>query len=177
MSEIFLSYAHADRPRIKPLLDVFAQQGWSVWWDRTIPVGKTWDRTIQAALDNARCVVVLWSRDSIESDWVQNEAHDAKERGILVPVLLDPVKPPLAFRRIQAANLIGWNGQLPHTEIDQLTHAVSGYLPEESRRAQKPWKHKRIRRTALPMSGYRPDPSPWAVPQAMNALMTRSRPA
>jgi len=137
MSEIFLSYASADRPRIQPLLNLLAQQNWKVWWDRTIPPGQTWDRIIEQALDNAKCVIVLWSQNSICSDWVLNEAHHAKDRNILVPALLDDVKVPLAFRRIQAASLVGWTGQLPHPEIEQLLGAVSIFIPPKAPQAPK----------------------------------------
>ena len=41
MSDIFLSYASDDLARIHPLVQFLTQQGWSVWWDRTIPLGKT----------------------------------------------------------------------------------------------------------------------------------------
>lgn len=128
MTDIFISYASADRPRVKPLVDALGQKGWSVWWDRTIPAGKTWDRVIEAALSDARCVIVLWSRDSVQSDWVRTEADEAKRRGILVPALLDEIDIPLAFKRIQAANLAGWSGMLPSAEFEELARAVSEVL-------------------------------------------------
>ena len=31
-----------------------------------IPFGKTWRQTIEKELINARCVIVLWSKSSIE---------------------------------------------------------------------------------------------------------------
>ena len=80
-------------------------RGWSTFWDRTIPIGKTWRETIGSELDGARCVIVLWSKTSIESDWVQEEADDAKRRGVLVPILIDNIQPPIGFRSIQAAHL------------------------------------------------------------------------
>jgi formylglycine-generating enzyme required for sulfatase activity len=128
VSDIFLSYASPDRPRVKPLVDALRQQGWSVWWDRTILPGKTWDQVIEAALDDARCVIVLWSRASIQSHWVRTEADEAMRRRILVPALLDDVIIPLAFRRIQAANLVDWSGVLPSAGFDELARAVSEVL-------------------------------------------------
>lgn len=128
MTDIFISYASADRPSVKPLVDALQQQGWSVWWDRTILAGKTFDRVIEAALKDSRCVIVLWSKDSVDSDWVWTEADEGKRRGILVPALLDNVDIPLAFRRIHTANLIGWSGALPSDQFDELTRAVSDVL-------------------------------------------------
>ena len=67
--------------------------GWSIFWDRTIPTGKTWRETIGRALNDARCVIVLWSKTSIESGWVQEEADDAKRRGVLIPILIENAQP------------------------------------------------------------------------------------
>ena len=128
MTDIFISYASADRPRVKPLVDALQQQGWSVWWDRTILAGKTFDRVIEAVLKDSRCVIVLWSKASVESDWVWTEADEGKRRGILVPAIMDDVSIPFAFRRIQTANLIGWSGGLPSDQYDELARAVSDVL-------------------------------------------------
>src|SRR5262247_301666 len=108
MTDIFLSYASADRERIRPLVSVLEQQGWSVWWDRKIPPGKTYDQVIEQALEGARCIVVVWSQTSVQSEWVKVEADEGMNRNALVPVLIEEAKIPLAFRRIQAARLIGW---------------------------------------------------------------------
>jgi len=97
MSDIFISYASEDRDRVKPLAKALENQGWSVWWDRTIPPGKTFDQVIEEAINAARCVVVLWSKISIKSDWVKEEANIGKERNILVPARIDPVDLPLGF--------------------------------------------------------------------------------
>ncbi|QIG49435.1 toll/interleukin-1 receptor domain-containing protein [Nordella sp. HKS 07] len=69
------------------------------------PVGETWRDNIGKSLDEAGCVVVAWSSNSINSRWVQEEADEARERRILIPLLLDRVKPPMGFRDLQAANL------------------------------------------------------------------------
>ena len=93
---------------------------------------QTWDQVIEAALADARCVIVLWSLDSIRSDWVRAEADDAKQRGILVPVLLDDMRIPLAFRGIQAAHLVGWSGAGTHPEFQGLCAAVAGMVERPS---------------------------------------------
>ena len=100
MSDIFVSYASKDRPWVLRLVRALERHGWSVWWDRAIAPGKTFDQVIEEALGAARCVIVVWSRTSVSSDWVKSEAAEGAGRHILVPVLLDEVRIPLAFRRI-----------------------------------------------------------------------------
>src|SRR4029450_1571934 len=128
MSDIFISYARADKDRAEHLAEAFSRQGWSVWWDREIPPGKSFDETIENALNSARCIIVLWSRDSVSSRWVKTEAAEGAERGILVPSLIDKVQIPLEFKRIEAADLSDWQGDSPHSEFDQLLKTVASML-------------------------------------------------
>ena len=110
MSDIFISYASEDRSRVRLLADALSGYGWSVWWDREIPAGRTFDQVITEALDDARCVVVVWSRDSVASSWVREEADEGRKRGVLIPVLIDQISPPLGFGRIHAASMTEWDG-------------------------------------------------------------------
>jgi TIR domain len=130
VSDIFISYASSDKWRIRPLVEALQEQGWSVWWDRRILPGEAWEEVVEKALVDTKCVIVLWSQKSIQSDWVRTEASDAKQRGILVPALLDEVTIPLAFRRIQAARLVDWSGTLPNAEFDKLVLAISQVLSQ-----------------------------------------------
>jgi hypothetical protein len=125
---VFLSYASSDRSTAQALASALSGRGWSVWWDRTILPGKKYDRVIEEALNSARCVVVLWSRESVESDWVKTEASEGARRGILVPVLIENVTIPLEFRRLQAADLVGWNKSHSHPGFDNVARAVSALV-------------------------------------------------
>lgn len=139
MSEIFLSYKSEEEARAKIIVEALEQHGYSVWWDRIIPPGKTYDQVIEEALDAAKCVIVLWSKESVKSDWVKNEVEEGVQRRILVPVKIDEVKIPLAYRRIQAANLIDWHGVLPNPQFDLLINSVAeivGRPPALKRRSK-----------------------------------------
>jgi hypothetical protein len=110
LSEIFLSYASADRARVAPLVHALEAEGLQLWWDRDIDSGQSFHKVIQQALTAAPAVIVVWTNESVQSEWVLNEASDARKRDRLVPVLLDPVTPPLEFRHLQAADLSDWKG-------------------------------------------------------------------
>lgn len=137
MSDIFISYASADRPRAGILAQALAPYGWSVWWDRDIPVGKPFPPVIEEQLTVAKCVIVLWSEAAVKSDWVQNEAAEGKERGILVPALIADVKIPLEFRRIQTARLIEWRGEPTHPEFTKLLTAIEQHLGRRNLSAEE----------------------------------------
>ncbi len=124
MADVFLSYASADRDRAKALAEAIAAEGWSVWWDRAIPPGRVFDEVIEEALDAASCAVVLWSGASVASSWVRSEAAEAMRRRILVPVLIEPVKIPLEFRRLQAADLSAWRGTPSDPQFAELLRSI-----------------------------------------------------
>ncbi|HEX5026180.1 MAG TPA: TIR domain-containing protein [Agriterribacter sp.] len=125
MADIFISYSSEDKTRVKAIAVILEQKGWTVWWDRQIPVGKRYDNVIEEELNNAKCVIVIWTKRSVASEWVKNEASEAAQREILAPLLLEDVKIPLAFRRIEAARLIDWNGAMDYPELEVLFNAVS----------------------------------------------------
>jgi hypothetical protein len=110
MTDIFLSYTEKDRAQAGRLATMLESVGWTVWWDRRIPAGDTWRNVLEKALTNTRCMIVLWSARSIESEWVYEEATEGRRLGKLVPVMIEAVRPPAGFREIQAADLTNWDG-------------------------------------------------------------------
>lgn len=140
MSDIFISYKSEDRPKAKIIAEALEENGNSVWWDRLIPPGKTFDQVIVEALSAAKCVIVLWSRESVSSDWVKNEAREGSQRHILVPILIEDVNIPFEFKHIQAARLVDWQGELPNPEFDLLLNSVAeivGRLPTQKMEIKK----------------------------------------
>ena len=61
------------------------REGWSVWWDRRIPTGRSFDEVIQEALAAARSVVVVWTKTSVNKTWVKNEARRRVAPKCVVP--------------------------------------------------------------------------------------------
>jgi TIR domain/PDZ domain len=130
MADLFISYASEDRERARALAEMLAARGWSVWWDREIPLGQSFDEVIEKALTRAKCVIVLWSTVSVASEWVRNEASEGKRRGILVPVFIEPVDAPLAFRLLNGADLRDWSGDANHPEFARLVERVTELLAQ-----------------------------------------------
>ncbi len=128
MNEIFISYAAEDRIQAQQLAAALGARGWDVWWDREIPLGKSFDEVIEKAIAQAKCVIVLWSALSVASEWVRNEASEGKRRGILVPVFLEHVEAPLAFRLLNGADLSEWSGNARDDEFLRLVGRVTELL-------------------------------------------------
>ena len=128
MADIFLSYARENYEIAKRLSERLENIGWSVWWDWEVPAGQTWRDMIEQSRASMRCMVVLWSMDSIDSDWIKEEAETGKAQRMLVAALIDEVKPPMGFRAIQAANLIGWDGSQDFPGFASLIDALEARL-------------------------------------------------
>lgn len=124
MADVFLSYASEDRERIRELVSALEAADYSVWWDRAIVPGTSFGPEIEREIAAARCIVVLWSHASIRSQWVQGEAAEGLDRRILVPVMLDDVRPPLLFRYQDAADFRDWKGQVQHPEFIRLREGI-----------------------------------------------------
>lgn len=131
MADIFISYSSKDRAVVSQIATLLESRGWSIWWDTQISIGKRFDSTIEVELQKAKCVIVVWTKNSIESEWVKNEANNAAERGVLVPVLLEPVTIPLAFSRIETAMLADWNGEEDNHELTILFNSIEAIVNQE----------------------------------------------
>src|SRR3990170_6062748 len=125
MASVFLSYAREDAVIAKALAAALQQAGHEVWWDRQIHGGAEYSGAIQAALNSAQVVLVLWSRASIGSEWVRDEAAEGRDSGRLLPVVLDDCKPPLGFRQRQSIDMAGWSGRGPPPNFGNLLGALS----------------------------------------------------
>jgi membrane-associated phospholipid phosphatase len=129
MADIFLSYSRADLPRARQFERALEECGWSVFWDRELLPGEGFRRAIEHELRQARCVIVLWSKTSIESEWVIDEAESGKQNGRLVSVRIDDVEMPLGFRQLHAAMLVDWQGDSGHTEFQLLARRLHTLIP------------------------------------------------
>src|SRR4030095_4225067 len=151
MSDIFLSYYTEDRDRILPLVQALEKAGWSVFWDRKIRLGTSRRHFIGSKIQDSRSVLVVWTENSITSEWVLEEAETGKRRKVLIPVMLDNVEPPYGFGSIQTANLVAWNGDSSFPTFKRLVEdlaSILGPIPEavneaeERRKAEEELRHE-----------------------------------
>ena len=130
MADIFLSYSRQDLPRARQFEQALEQCGWTVFWDRELLPGEGYRRAIEHELKQAGCVIVLWSRASVESEWVIDEAESGKQNGgRLVSVRIDDVEMPLGFRQLHAATLLDWAGDVEHGDFQLLTRRLHALIP------------------------------------------------
>lgn len=86
MADVFISYSQRDVANARMLAALLAANNHTVWWDNHLEGGDQFRQKIAAQLASARAVIVIWSKNSVASDWVQSEAGRALADGKLVPV-------------------------------------------------------------------------------------------
>lgn len=128
---IFLSYAHGDQAKAQRLAAALRRAGYDVWWDALIEGGSRYAETIDEALQTVDAVLVLWSKQSVASDWVRDEAGQGRDRHRLVPLSLDGTLPPIGFRQIQTIDISRWRGRADSREFEAITRAISAAVRQE----------------------------------------------
>jgi len=122
--DVFISYSREDRPKVEKIAQALTQRGLRVWWDPEIKTGAGFRQEIADALGSTRSVIVMWSRYSVASRFVADEADEGAARDILFPALIDNVDIPLGFRQIQTADLTHWRGNLNDNAFKAFISAV-----------------------------------------------------
>lgn len=86
MADVFISYSKNDVADARKLAALLEANGYSVWWDNHLEGGEQFRGKIASELASARAVIVIWTKSSVASDWVQSEAGRALADHKLVPV-------------------------------------------------------------------------------------------
>ena len=152
MPHVFLSYARQDFGRAKSVATALERAGMSVWWDRHLGGGSEYSKEIEQALEAAAAVVVLWSKASVDSAWVRDEAAKGRDSRRLIPATLDGTPPPLGF------------GQIHTIDLRNAARGVSGGLQQIVSAAQQ-----KLSAPSAPIGLQEPvsgsnQPAPWKRP-------------
>ncbi len=124
---VFFSYSRADQEHALPIIKAIEHNGYGVWWDGLLEVGTTFLDSTEQALESAEAVVVLWSKTSVNSHWVRDEATSGRVRDRLVPLSLDGTDAPLGFRQVQIINMENWDGATDAPQMLEIQKVLAQY--------------------------------------------------
>ena len=110
MNDIFISYQNKDRKYARALAEMLARHGYDVWWDINLLPGQVFANEINSIIGKSKATIVLWSENSISSDWVKSESSLALEKNILIPIQIENVSLPAPFNVLHTLNLNEWGG-------------------------------------------------------------------
>lgn len=129
MDDLFISYSRKDQPTAKRLHNFLDDEGWDVWWDQEIQVGENWNDDLVEALNKSKAIVILWSKNSVKSEWVRKEAQYAYDHNKLFPILLEECDVPEPFTKIQWVMLFDWQGEPEHEQLGRVLRSLAERAP------------------------------------------------
>jgi hypothetical protein len=102
VADIFISYCNQQQQPTRDVAACLEAEGYSVWWDTNLIPGELFRGVIEQELNAAEAVIVIWTNDSVVSDWVISEAEHGRRNKKLIPLrtrdLTEPI--PLPFDTI-----------------------------------------------------------------------------
>ena len=104
MSDVFFSYARRDHEAARRIVEALRAAGLTVSDDQDMTPGADFARQLEAELESAQCVFILWSAAANESQWLQNALRfviKAWSSDRLVVAALDETELPTGLRDIQ----------------------------------------------------------------------------
>ena len=143
MNDIFISYKREEQPEARKLADALEKERWNVWWDPKLRAGEHFDDVIEKALKDSKCVVVMWSKLSVNSRYVKDEATYALNRNKLVPVKIEEAELPFRFEGLHTPLLIGWDGSREFPDFRRLVDDISVIVKPSEVARQRPRPSKR----------------------------------
>jgi hypothetical protein len=131
MSDVFISYKSRMRPRVREIAQALEELGLTVWFDNQLEAGQSFAAVINAELSRARCVVVCWTPDAFapedgsEVSWVEAEASIARDRKVIVPIMLERVPLKAPWNMFHTERLMDWPaGAHDHPAWQALLEAI-----------------------------------------------------
>jgi TIR domain len=134
---IFLSYKREEVEDAKRVRDALGRAGFRVWWDENVQCGQQWSAEIDRSLQDAGCVVVLWSAAAVRSPWVRHESSKAMALQTYAPCRIELVPIDAPFDQVQASDLTNWGGEDNHPGFVGLQTRVAELLPPVKTRARQ----------------------------------------
>jgi TolB-like protein len=110
VSDVFISYERGSDAKARKVARLLKQAGLLVWLDADLPTHRAYSDVIREQLQAAKAVLVLWTGEAAQSEWVRAEADLAREQHKLVQASLDGSLPPLPFNQIHSGDLSRWRG-------------------------------------------------------------------
>ena len=141
MSDVFISYARSTEDEARRIAELLRALGYAVWRDDELPAHRSYAQVIEERLRSAKAVLVIWSAEAAESEWVQSEADRARVDRKLVQLNLDGAPLPMPFDRIQCADFRDWDGETGASGwrkvVDSIAELTAGPAPGRTPRTAR----------------------------------------
>lgn len=98
---LFLSGTIEDRDSLTRIAEFLRENGYSPWLaEEQIKPGEVMTQKISAAIESADCMIIIFSKNSIQSEWVRHETESAMVRELegkkfIIPIVIGDVRSPM----------------------------------------------------------------------------------
>ncbi len=125
---VFISYARADAAFAQRLMDDLRAAGHACWIDTSeIKGGEQWAINIADAINHSSALVVIVTRQALQSEWVQKEILWAQQvKKLIIPLLLQDVAHEPGFFVLVNYQPVFFFNQAYDAALAQLLHALPG---------------------------------------------------
>jgi TIR domain-containing protein len=128
MPDVFVSYKREELRLVESVVDYLRECGLDVWIDQQIAAGTSFSLEITKNILSAKCVLVCWTKGSVNSLWVLSEAMFALERQVIIPVILERCVLPPPFNIIQYIDLTDSTGAFEAGRLEMLKPRLSALV-------------------------------------------------
>jgi hypothetical protein len=127
--KVFISYAHRDSETVGKLSRALKTLNVSAWTDQQIRAGDSWESEIDAALTEAKVIILCISPSFLASDWAQLQIGVALSRARqsdvrVIPLILNDTELPEALKRFQYIDARKLSADQQAAEIKKVVEAV-----------------------------------------------------
>ena len=77
---IFVSYAHADKDIVFPIIELLQDNGYRVWYDEGLKIGNDWRDELAERIRCCHAFIFMQSKQSVKSEYCKNEIYAADSR-------------------------------------------------------------------------------------------------
>ena len=94
---VFVSYAHADKQLVEPIIAGLHARGLRIWFDDGLDVGDIWEEVLAERVKQCAAMLCLVSPRFTDSNNCLDEIHNAKEqkKELLILHLVDEELPEI----------------------------------------------------------------------------------
>lgn len=131
MVEVFISYKRELRSLVAPIAARLGELGVDVWFDFDLTSGERFAAVIHEKIKEAKAVLVCWSPEALESDWVTGEADYARDHRTYVPIFIAPCALMPPYNRIQTDDLSQWKGEASDPVWVRLVDRIAKLIERE----------------------------------------------
>ena len=93
MADVFISYSKSHTEATRNLAKELEGKGITVWWDTDLLAGESFRERIMQEIKACKAAIVIWTPDSVHSDYVLSEAERARVARKLIQLRTPDLEP------------------------------------------------------------------------------------